>query len=85
MDYKKFIVSSLMSSSSDSEDELELLNILGIQKEIPKIKNFVENVVSNFSDKEVSNMMTLCILKFKWIYAFSSSKILGYHETPLTG
>lgn len=53
MDYKTYVVSSLLSSSSDSEDELELLDLLGTQREIPKITNFVESVVHNFSDKEV--------------------------------
>lgn len=43
-----------MLSSSDSEDEIELLEVLRAQ-EIPKIKNFVESVVHNFSDKEVRN------------------------------
>lgn len=47
------ILLELLSSTSSSEDENEIL-LLHIRNPIPKIKNYVENMINKMTDKQVS-------------------------------
>ena len=39
------------SSSSESDDELELMNAMKRKKKLPKLKNFVEDIVPMYDDQ----------------------------------